>query len=75
MTSGALFGCGPDHESLAAELAELVNGSWALTPGVHGVMIMPNGARVPSELPGHPSEAAVDWWHQSVTITLAPTRR
>jgi hypothetical protein len=75
MTGGARFGCGPDYEALAAELAELVHGSWELTPGVGGVMIMPNGARVPRELPGQPSEAAVAWWHRSVTTTLAPTRR
>ena len=75
MTGGAHFGCGPDHEALAAELAELVHGSWELTPGIHDVMIMPNGASVPRELPGQPSDAAVAWWRRSVTTTLAPTRR
>ena len=75
MTTGAHFGCGPDHEALAAELAELVHGSWELTAGVQDVMIMPNGARVPRELPGQPSDAAVAWWHRSVTTTLAATRR
>jgi hypothetical protein len=75
MTAGAHFACGPDHEALAAELAELVHGSWELTPGVHDVMIMPNGARVPHELPGHASQAAVVWWQRSVTTTLALTRR
>jgi hypothetical protein len=75
MTAGAHFGCGPDHEALAAELAELVHGSWELMAGIHDVMIMPNGARVPGDLPGQPSEAAVAWWHRSVTTTLAATRR
>ena len=75
MTTGAHFGCGPDHEALAAELAELVHGSWERTPGVQDVMIMPNGASVPRELPGQPSDAAVTWWHRSVTTTLAATRR
>jgi hypothetical protein len=75
VTAGAHFACGPHDEVLAAELAELVHGSWELTPGVHGVMVMPNGAGVPRELPDHASEAAVAWWHRSVTTTLAPTRR
>ena len=72
---GAHFGCGPDDEVLAAELAELVHGSWEHVAGVHGVMLMPNGGRVPRELPGQPSEAAAAWWYRSVTTTLAPTRR
>lgn len=71
---GAFFGCGPGYESLAAELAELVNGSSGLTSGVHGVMILANGATVPRELPGHPSQAAQAWWRESVTTTLAPAR-
>ena len=54
MTTGAHFGCGPDHEALAAELAELVHGSWELTAGVQDVMIMPNGARVLASFPDSP---------------------
>jgi hypothetical protein len=75
MSGGAHFGCGPDHEALAAELAELVHGTWERMAGVNEVMIMPNGARVPRELPGLPSKAAAAWWHRSVITTLAPTRR
>jgi hypothetical protein len=75
MSGGACFGCGPGYEGLAAELAGLVNGSWVLTPGVHAVMIMANGATVPRELPGPASQEALAWWHTSVTTTLAPTRR
>jgi hypothetical protein len=71
MTGGALFACGPGCEALAAELAELVQGSWRLTPGVRDVMIMPNGARVPVDLPGQPSDAALEWWRRSVVNTLA----
>jgi hypothetical protein len=73
MTGGALFACGPGYETLAAELAELVQGSWERAPGVHDVMIMPNGARVPVELPGQPSDAAVAWWHRSVATNLGRT--
>ena len=72
---GACFGCGPGYEGLAAELAGLVNGSWVLTPGVHDVMIMANGATVPRELPGQASREALAWWHNSVSTALAPTRR
>ena len=75
MSGGACFGCGPGYEGLAAELAGLVNGSWLLTPGVHDVMIMANGATVPRELPGHASPGALAWWHNSVSTTLARTRR
>jgi hypothetical protein len=75
MTGGAHFLCGPEDEVLATELAGLVHGSWEQMAGVHGVMIMPNGARVPRELPGQPSDAAIAWWHRSVSTTLAPTRR
>jgi hypothetical protein len=75
MSGGACFGCTPGYEGLAAELAGLVDGSWVLTPGVHGVMILANGATVPRELPGQPSQEARAWWHNSVTTMLAPTRR
>ena len=75
MSGGACFGCGPGYEALAAELAGLVNGSWVLTPGVHDVMIMANGATVPRELPGPASQEALAWWHNSVSTALAPTRR
>jgi hypothetical protein len=75
MSGGACFGCGPGYEDLAAELAGLVNGSWILTRGVHDVMIMANGATVPRELPGQPSQEALAWWHNSVSTMLAPTRR
>jgi hypothetical protein len=74
MSGGAHFGCGPDDEVLAAELAELVQGSWEQIAGIDGVMIMPNGARVPRELPGQPSQAAAAWWHRSVTTRLAALR-
>ena len=56
MSGGACFGCGPGYEGLAAELGGLVNGSWVLTPGIHAVMIMANGATLPRELPGQPSQ-------------------
>ena len=75
MSGQPSFACGPGSEGLAAELAGLVGGSWALTPGIHGVMVMANGATVPRELPGRPSPEALAWWHRSVTTTLAPTRR
>ena len=47
MSGGAHFGCGHDDDVLAAELADLVHGSWKHLAGIRGVMIMPNGARVP----------------------------
>jgi len=75
LSGRACFGCAPGHEGLAAELAGLVNGSWVLTPGVHDVMIMADGATVPQELPGPASQEALAWWHRSVSPTLAPTRR
>jgi hypothetical protein len=75
MSGGAHFGCGHDDEALAAELAELVDGSWEHLAGIRGVMIMANGARVPRELPGQPSEAAAAWWDRSVATTLASTQR
>jgi hypothetical protein len=71
-TGGACFGCGPGSEGLAQELAGLVGGTWRLTPGVGTVVIMANGAAVPSELPGQPSPEARAWWHLAVTTRLAP---
>ena len=41
----------PGHETLAAELAELVDGTWETTQGIANVMIMANGATVPTVLP------------------------
>ena len=67
----AAFGCGVGYEELAAELAALVSGTWSITPGVSTVMIMANGATVPSKLPGQPSQRAQDWWHAAVTTRLA----
>jgi hypothetical protein len=75
VSGGACFGCGPGYEGLAVELADLVGGRWELTPGVHGVMVLANGATVPRELPGQPSPQALAWWHQSVRTTLASPRR
>jgi hypothetical protein len=72
MSRGPRFTCGPGHEPLAAELAELVDGSWELGPGVYDVMIMANGEAVPAELPEEASAAALAWWHRSVSIALAP---
>ena len=72
MSGGAHFGCGPEDEVLAAELAGLVHGSWEQMAGIDGVMLMPNGTRVPRELPGQASQAAAAWWHRSVITTLAP---
>ena len=71
----ACFGCGPGQEALAAELARLVDGTWALTPGVRGVMLLANGAKVPQQLPGHASREALTWWHTSVRTALTPARR
>jgi hypothetical protein len=49
MTGGACFACAPGHEALAAELAELVDGTWEITPGVAGVTLMANcGDRAPN---------------------------
>jgi hypothetical protein len=75
MSRGPRFTCAPGNEALAAELAEFVDGSWELAPGVYDVMVMPNGGAVPAELPKDASEAALAWWHRSVSIALAPTRR
>jgi hypothetical protein len=67
------FSCAPGHETLAAELAELVDGTWETTQGVANVMIMANGATVPAALPAPASDEALAWWHKSVTTTLART--
>ena len=48
------FACAPGHETLAAELAELVDGTWEITQGVADVMIMANGADRARSAP-HPS--------------------
>ena len=70
-SGGAAFGCGLGYEELAAELAALVRGTWSIIPGVRTVMIMANGATVPSKLPGEPSQSARDWWDAAVTTRLA----
>ena len=75
MSGGPLFRCAPGSEPLAAELAELVDGSWELAPGVHDVMIMATGAAVPRQLPERASESALAWWQRSVTTVLAPANR
>lgn len=75
MSRGPRFTCAPGHEPLAAELAELVDGSWELAPGVYDVMIMANGEAVPTDLPEEASEAALAWWHRSVSMALAPASR
>jgi hypothetical protein len=75
MSGGPLFRCAPGSEPLAAELAELVDGSWELASGVHDVMIMATGAAVPSERPEPASEAALAWWQRSVRSVLAPVNR
>jgi hypothetical protein len=67
------FSCAPGHETLAAELAELVDGTWETTQGIPNVMIMANGATVPGVLPAQASDEALAWWHKSVTMTLAQT--
>ena len=69
------FSCAPGHETLAAELAELVDGTWETTQGIANVMIMANGATVPAVLPAQASDEASAWWHKSVTTTLARTSR
>jgi hypothetical protein len=38
-------------ETLAAELAELVDDTWETTAGIANMMIMANGATVPGVLP------------------------
>jgi hypothetical protein len=65
------FSCDAGHETLAAELAELVDGTWETTPGIANVMIMANGATVPGALPAQASDEALAWWHKSVTTALA----
>ena len=75
MSRGPCFTCAPGNEALAAELAGLVHGSWELAPGVYDVMVMANGEAVPAELPKDASEAALAWWHRSVSIALAPAPR
>jgi ABC-type thiamin/hydroxymethylpyrimidine transport system permease subunit len=75
MSGGPLFRCAPGAETLAAELAELVDGSWELASGVDGVMIMATGAAVPRELPEGASETALAWWQRSVSTVLAPANR
>jgi hypothetical protein len=67
------FSCAPGHETLAAELAELVDGTWETIQGIPNVMIMANGATVPGALPAPASDEALAWWHKSVTTTLART--
>jgi hypothetical protein len=67
------FSCAPGHEPLAAELADLVDGTWETTQGIANVMIMANGATVPGALPVSASVEALAWWHKSVTTTLART--
>ena len=67
------FSCAPGHETLAAELAGLVDGTWETTQGIANVMIMANGATVPRALPTQASDEAFAWWHKSVTTTLART--
>ena len=69
------FSCAPGHETLAAELADLVDGTWETTQGIANVMIMANGATVPAVLPAPASDEASAWWHKSVTTTLARTSR
>jgi hypothetical protein len=67
------FYCAPGHETLAAELAGFVDGTWETTQGIGGVMIMANGATVPGGLPAPASDEALAWWHKSVTTALART--
>jgi hypothetical protein len=55
------FSCAPGHETLAAELADFVAGTWETTHRVANVMIMANGATVPAVLPAHASHEAVAW--------------
>src|SRR5204863_7982100 len=69
------FSCAPGHETLAAELADLVDGTWETTQGIANVMIMANGATVPGALPAQASDEALAWWQKSVTTTVARTPR
>ena len=75
MGGRACFSCAPGHETLAAELADLVDGTWETTQGIAGVMIMANGATVPGALPAQASDEALASWRKSVTMTLARTPR
>jgi hypothetical protein len=75
MTGGACFACARRREALAAELAGLVEGTWEITRGVAGVILIANGATVPRILPGQVSDEALAWWHKSVTTALARTPR
>jgi hypothetical protein len=74
MSGGPCFACAPEHETLAAELARLVDGTWEIARGIPYVMLMANSATVPRELPSQASAEALAWWHKSVTTTLARTR-
>ena len=73
MSGRPCFACAPGHETLAAELAELVDGTWETTQGIADVMVMANGATVPEALSAQASDEALAWWHKSVTTTLART--
>jgi hypothetical protein len=71
MTTPPAFSCAPGSETLAAELAGLVDGTWETVPWVQDVMIQ-NGAIVPRELPEGASPRARTWWHAAVTTRLSP---
>jgi hypothetical protein len=73
MSGRPCFACAPGHETLAAELADLVDGTWETTQGIADVMVMANGATVPGALSAQASDEALAWWHKSVTMTLART--
>jgi hypothetical protein len=73
MSGRPCFSCAPGHETLAAELADLVDGTWESTQGIANVMIMANGATVPAVLPAQATDEASAWWHKSVSTTLART--
>jgi hypothetical protein len=72
MSGSPCFACAPEHATLAAELARLVDGTWEISRGIPGVMIMANGATVPRMLPNQASDEALAWWHKSVNTTLTP---
>ena len=55
MAGRPCFFCAPGHETLASELADLVDGTWETTHGIADVMIMANGATVPGALPARAS--------------------
>ena len=73
MAGRPCFSCAPGHETLADELADLVDGTWETVQGIADVMIMANGVTVPGVLPPQASDKALAWWHKSVTTTLART--